>query len=700
MNDLQLFINDQLVDLSDDSPIALSFQINNLADVQNQQGNTSNQFKLPLTQRNRQLLGFPDEPALTTIAPYRKYPAKFVQDGLEIIPNAIAELSSIEKDGANITVLSGNVDFFDAIDGKIYDMGDSTSRWTNYGKNMVWKSYDHQWTLDNVAGSQNKTDGWIWPVVDYGFFDPVDFTKSIDIRNQRPGFFIKTAIELLLQSAGYKGGGSLLNDPLYPLLICQFANGSFDHGTDWQNAPDNRGINVSQSSPVTINHPNALNPTFNANWNTINSDPSRQFNGGQFFTSKDINDVIITVEFPHVKFHGRVTPNTDPSKLLAKIMIQTPGNPDFVGSSYTFGFDGHGEKDNFPDTDPNGWTRISGSGSNIVGEIDIKSATVSYQTTLPANGGVYVQFEFQGLSGSWAMIDSGAIFSITSQQQTVQPGQMIQCERILPDISQKDFLKDTLQRFGVVCQTDNTTQTISFNSFHDIVNNIPIAKNWTSKCVDQGKQVYFQLGNYSQINYMQYKADANILPAKYGWSQINIDDQTLPATGTLFESQFGASLTQPYYGGTVAQIKMHDSSQTDNSFSIGVAPRILIDQKFNLQTINKTVTFTDGTNNYPVNGIISTPYFAKSDAPVLSPQYGQASLLYNDLRKRYYPELEKILTQAKKVIRYLLLNPRDILELNLLIPVFLEQEGAYFYINKIDSWRKGQPCKVELVKLG
>jgi hypothetical protein len=70
------------------------------------------------------------------------------------------------------------------------------------------------------------------------------------------------------------------------------------------------------------------------------------------------------------------------------------------------------------------------------------------------------------------------------------------------------------------------------------------------------------------------------------------------------------------------------------------------------------------------------------------------------LRKRYYPELEKILTQAKKVIRYFLLNPRDILELDLLIPVFLEQEGAYFYINKIDSWRKGQPCKVELVKLG
>ncbi|MEB0300803.1 hypothetical protein, partial [Mucilaginibacter sp. 5C4] len=70
MNQLQLYLNDELVDLADDSPVALTFQINNLAEVKNQQGNTSNQFKLPLTQRNRQILGFPDDVAFTTALPY------------------------------------------------------------------------------------------------------------------------------------------------------------------------------------------------------------------------------------------------------------------------------------------------------------------------------------------------------------------------------------------------------------------------------------------------------------------------------------------------------------------------------------------------------------------------------------------------------------------------------------------------------
>src|SRR5689334_15168261 len=103
MDQIQLYLNNQLVDLSDDSPIALTFQINNLAEVKNQQGNTSNQFKLPLTQRNRQILGFPDDVAFTTNLPYDNYEAKIIQDGLEIVPSAIAQLNLIEQDTASVT---------------------------------------------------------------------------------------------------------------------------------------------------------------------------------------------------------------------------------------------------------------------------------------------------------------------------------------------------------------------------------------------------------------------------------------------------------------------------------------------------------------------------------------------------------------------------------------------------------------------
>jgi hypothetical protein len=686
MDQLQLYLNDQLTDLSDDNPIALTFQINDLAEVKNQQGNTSNQFKLPLTQRNRQILGFPDDLAFTTNLPYQKYQAKLIQDGLEIIPYGIGELNGIDKDTANITILSGNVDFFDAIDGKLYDMGDSTSIWSNYGQNLVWRQYDHKWDLDNVADSQCKTEGWIWPVVDYGAIDATTFSNPINVMYQRPGFFIKTAIDLLLKSSGYKATGSLLADPLYPLMIAQFSNGSFEHGTDYQNQIDNKGCDASLAQALSISYNNLSEPGGTIIFPNVIANPSGFYDAATgIYTTNERNNITVTLTIPSFYFYGNYN-GSYAANVDIFIIYTDPINGDTPLTNTNF----------YLSNNP----ALIRQGPYRHGYTVTPKTVLSFQTDLPENGKIRITYRFNGYSQSNFTMAQDAELTIKSNNQLVQFGQTVQCERIFPDISQKDLLKDTLQRFGIICQTDNASKTISFNSFRDIVNNIPVAKNWSDKCLNQGKQVSFQLGNYAQVNYMQYQTDKNLLPLKYGWSQIRITDQTLPANATLFASPFGPSLNRPFYGGTIAEITMIDNTSDNKDFSLSVAPRILIDQKRNISNTG-TVTFTDGNgNNRYINDIISTPYFYKPDAPVPGQRYGQLSLMFDDLRKKYYPELEKILTQTKKVVRYILLTPRDILELDLLIPVYLQQDSAYYYINKIDAWRKGQPTKVELVKLG
>jgi len=573
------------------------------------------------------------------------------------------------------------VDFFDAIDGKLYDMGDSASLSTNYGQNLPWGQYDHKWDVNAVADSQYKTEGWIWPVVDYGAINATDFSAPVNVRYQRPGFFIKTAIGLMLNSAGYKATGSLLADPLYPLMICQFANGSFEHGTDYQNQPDGKGCQVATAADQTFVH-NSVRDGSNVgkiNFTNIVSNPSGFWTDNKYVPD-EIIAVDITLTIPRLRLQGRATTDSPAS---VKIYIRLlDSNSDTNLAVFDFDFS-------------NGYTgRISGDGGGLVAYVIVNNSTLSFSTTLsPTTAeGIQINYEFLGLSHSQFTLYSGAILTVKAQNKTIQFGQTIQCERIFPDISQKDLLKDTLQRFGIICQTDNASKTISFNSLRDIVNNIPMAKDWSSKCLDQGKQVAFKLGSYAQINYMQYQDDDNVLPKKFGWSQITIADQTLPAGAELFTSTFAPTLNRPYYGGTIAQIKTIDDTSDSKDFSISVSPRILIDQKTKLPN-GKPVTFTDGNgNNRVINDVISTPYFYKDD--------GQYSLKFDDLRKKYYPELEKILTQTKKVVRYILLTPRDILELDLLIPVYIAQDSAYYYINKIDAWRKGQPAKVELVKLG
>jgi hypothetical protein len=685
MNQLQLYINDQLVDLSDDSPIALTFQINNLAEVQNQQGNTSNQFKLPLTQRNRQILGFPDDVAFTTNLPYQKYQAKLIQDGLEIVPYGVGELNGIDQDTANITILSGNVDFFDAIDGKLYDMGDSTSIWSNYGQNLVWQPYDHTWNLDNAANSQTKTDGWIYPIIDYGLFTE-DFTQQIDVHNLRPGFFIKTAIDLLLKSSGYKATGSLFGDPLYPLMIAQFSNGSFGHGSDYQYQIDNKGCDVSLAQSFNVTYNNLAQPAGTIKFSNVILNPNGFYDPATgVYTTQQQNNISITLTIPSFYFYGNYN-GSYAANVDIIIMYTDPVNGDVPLTSANF----------YLSNNPT----LTRQGAYRHGYTVTPKTVISFQTDLPANGKIRIGYRFNGYSKSNFSMAQGAELIIKSNNQVVLFGQTVQCERIFPDIAQKDLLKDTLQRFGIICQTDNTNKTVSFNSIRDIVNNIPIAKDWTSKCLNQGKQVAFQLGNYAQVNYMQYQTDQNILPLKYGWSQIRIADQTLPANATLFTSPFGPSLNRPYYGGTVAQIKMIDDTSGSNNFSLSVAPRILIDQKLNISNLGKTVTFIDNiANTRVINDVISTPYFYKPDALELPAGYGPASLMFDDLRKKYYPEMEKILTQTKKIVRYMMLTPRDILELDLLVPVYVQQDSAYYYINKIDAWRKGQPTKIELIKL-
>jgi hypothetical protein len=467
MNQLQLYLNDELVDLSDDSPIALTFQINNLAEVKNQQGNTSNQFKLPLTQRNRQILGYPDDVAFTTTLPYDNYQAKIIQDGLEIIPFGIAVLNGIEQASANLTVLSGNVDLFDSLDAKIYDMGDSS---TSIGKQNAFALFDHTWDVNTVARSQTNTTGWIWPIVDYGRIAP-DFSNDpqVDVRYLRPGFFLKTGIELFVKSAGYRinPDSFLLKQPLYDKLIVQFANDSFEHGGNTQNKPDEYGATAFVGNSQVINHLTVHDNTGVLQFTNTTLDPHAQFNGNTY-RSKQITTVNVAVRFQKFRLHGRVTGY--PAYVIIRIAVKTAyGTVNVTEINYDFSVWNNNDRD--PGT----------SGGNIYGWHDFEPRNMSADVELAVGDEISICYEFFGNTHSNFTLYGGTSLIIKSKDVNVLYKQQVQCERIFPDITQKDLLKDTLQRFGIICQTDNTTRMVTLASFRDIVNNIPIAKNWTAK---------------------------------------------------------------------------------------------------------------------------------------------------------------------------------------------------------------------------
>lgn len=684
---LRLFLNSQEVDLFDKSDIAFTFQINNLADVQNQSGNTTNEFQLPLTQRNRAILGFPDDIKTTTQLPYTRFAAKFIQNGYEIISNGLAFIDRTENNIAFVSVVSGNFDFFDLISGKIYDMGDSTTVTTNYGKILVWKPYDHVWSVANAAGSQTKTDGWIWPVVDYGGISQTDFTVPINVRNQRPGFFIHTFFELLCQAAGYTidlDRSSLMKDPLYKQLIMQFSNNSFDHGSDYQNIPDVAdGFSTVMATRTLIN--NTVPYTGGLHFN-----PNGLYDGTFYNNTKNINGTIyLAFDCTLVGILGTSKPSVAHIYLTAR--LRSDGSVTALASI---------------DITLDNNATIIDSFEHLAYQ-QFLNQKMALDVELTPDIELYIGYSIDHSSASTFIMDAGATLSFVVDTASVLWTQSIQCERIFPDVAQKDMLKCILQKFAITCQSNNITKKIVFASFKDIYANKAKAVNWTDKMLNMGDQNYFALGDYYQINWMRYQFDDSIpvanMPKYFADDKILINNQTLNPQNLqddLIDSLFSPTINRPYIGGTIAQIS---SPNDTDEFSVGNQPRILVDQKLNLQTIGKTVTFADNdpgfiTESIVVNDIISVPYFFKPA--------GDYNLCFCDklgqqgLRTKYYKEVERILTNAKKIVRFFMLTPRDIHELDMLIPVYVQQEGGFFYINKIDSWKKGQPCKVELVRLG
>ncbi len=644
MQKIELYLNDELVDLSDDNPITLQFGINDLADVKSQSGNTSNQFKLPLTSKNRRILGYPSETQFTTVLPYRKYAAKIIQDGIEVIPNGFAEIKQTDNSTADITVLSGNVDFFDLLNIKIYDMYKELAK------------YSQKWTLANVVASQTKTEGLLWPVIDYGGFTG-DVGEHINVKNLRPAFYLKTIVDEIVKTTGYKATGSMFNSALYNKLIVAFANDSFEHGELFKEKAANTSASVQKSTDQI-----SVTPSATILFTSIISDPSNSYEVAQsVYTAKE--NIKANVKLKYDASVQKILPASDPNIL---VKLQSNDGSGWVDGPY------------------NTHTMVDFVNPNY-----FYNQPLIFDIDLQVGDKIRAVIEIPGSFVPRGIIYAGATLTITNTAADLAYGQEIDAEMIFPDISQKELLKDTFQHFGIICSSNPNKKEIAFNHFDDIIKNIPKAKDWSKKVVDQGKTTFFQLGSYAQNNDMICKPDDNV-PAKLGKSSIPIDDLTLPLQTNIIESIFAASVGSTINGFSCALIKKLETTDATD-FTISTQPRLLIDNKVDLSQTGKIFSFTDGGVPVNVSGIVSLPYF---ENPAI-----EESLSFDYLRKTYYQAIQRLLHRPKKIGAFFILSPIDIAELDLMIPVYLEQESSYFYINKVSNWIKGRPTQVELVKL-
>lgn len=646
----ELYINDYLIELDEkDSPVELNFAVNNLAELKDRQAYSTNIFKVPATQNNLIRLGHPESDNLIGTTPYRKNKARIVQNGVELFSDGVAIIQSAGEKIA-IQVLSGIVGIFEAIDGK-------------YLSDLNLEEFNHFYNASNVV-LQEKSSGWIYPIIDYG--DMSDTVRAVDIRQLRPAIFLHSIIKKIFDQAGYSYSGAIFSNSNYLRELLPFSNDKFVHSQQYIDLPGVSSVvagkTVGQNYSQTENtDPGTLGTliTFVAS-----SDPGLRWTGSEYYAGVPCK---VAVNVRIVMDIGMIKNGPTPTAII-KLDRRTILN----GSTY--------------------YEQVAEYRAEYPGN----SGTVRHDFQLggeliiePGEGFRIEARAFMQGTGTPSVIAATVLTSsamtATEDREEVIFGQMVQASAIVPPITQKDLLKDFMQRKGLTMVPVPGTKSLRFFSMDDVYNNKSVAKNWSKKIIGK-RELSYSLPGYGVNNNGKFKDDAAVDSA-IGQGTLVLDNQTLTPIVESFVSPFAASQTTRSLSGyeLIEILKIPDPSKS-KEFSVKTEPRILI----NNLVSNSGILMRNGNAGLIVGFNRSIPYFTKT---------GQYSLDYDYIFKNFYVGAKKMLNRPVVVDVDAIVSEIDICNIDWAIPIFDEKTSEYYYLNEISGYIQGRTCRLSLIKL-
>lgn len=232
----------------------------------------------------------------------------------------------------------------------------------------------------------------------------------------------------------------------------------------------------------------------------------------------------------------------------------------------------------------------------------------------------------------------------------------------LPDMKQVDFLKAIAQMAGMYAYPDKSGN-ITFVTFESLYNNKAIAQDWTDIVVEQedelARNIEYTLNDTAQRNWYRYKEDSSYRYKTNGDAYIQVNNRTLEAEKDVVELPFAASL---------------------NDFIMAYSYKVGEESNYEGSEDRIFVMYTTEEGGY-------TRYYATFN----SLEWGQ--LLFN-----HYAEYSKMLADTKVITEYVNLSSIDLKNVQMNVPVYLGQHGAYFAIVTIVT-KENDICEVKLVKM-
>jgi hypothetical protein len=649
---MRLRVSGEILDQFENTVIAQTYSVNAIGDISTRQGGFSNAFDLPLTDRNAEILGFPQDVNTSDRSPYLKVDADLIDIGA-VIATGYIKIKSVEKGKVKCNFFSGNSNWFSLIkDKKMTDLD-------LFRFNHVWDDVVQAASITNEG-----SDGYIYPLIDYGAFGS-NTTLDANTDEMFPASYVSIVLKQIFFDIGWKAEGELLDDPLFQQMILPFSAKELVHSERFVlESVDSIAVNNGVPGPSPQNTTPNFNVPFNAEYNiSCNLNISWtgiptlmtfnfQKNGTTYdsFTSNIDNSGVFNIRFTADVNFFTTTDNI-------RINITSPDAGNIAVQS--------------PDSELS---------CQAIKAINQQGDTIDMSQTMPDMS----QEDFI----KHIFFSFGVIPQVNAFSKTINLGLF---KSIKKNIKNAIDWSDKM--------VNNSNSSIDFTKLLDSYGS-------TSNLL------YSEDDEDTQLK--QYRAEVGrglgdgALEIENEHIENSVDFFESKFTAMINVTSF----TNTVYIPQIAFLE-YNSDTMEFERTIEPSPKIAILTKnydVSTLTINQytdlTITSDTGSSvvtEMPFCWFLKTEFIDEIDALDDSLSFGVSAFpneIGQNLRDRYLSDYEDILSNMKYIKQEFLLDETDINALDFLTPIYLKRYNAYFYISIVDNYKgSNTPTFVELVKI-
>ena len=625
MNNVVLYIGDDVVDLVKSTSVSQSFQAFNIGDLETRNANYTNKLVGAFTENNSNIFQMAHVLQSGSSKPYQKLYGKIVTDGIETMTQAVILLTDVDSSGYQLEVYSGVYDFFDIIGTKNireldlheYDTGSLDPQiitpYINSGNRTK--------TQDPDLSDWTDPDGIYWPL--YAF----PYSKVID---------------QIIIDAGYEKSGNIFSNAKYAAMHFGFLgyggyNQEFKKPKEFEAAADGTQSVVSGASYTKVEFPTLISGNDAGYWDNLNTytagDPQGGLFGGTWYTFNGFAVLNVTIVGA-----GNV-----------EFTLFSPLTGAFPTTPFTFGAGTH--------------DMVFEISAQTIGAISGIDGSEMYVRLRAASGTPTVT------------INTG---TIRVEVNSEKAGTYLGAAGILPDMMQRDVMRDFLVRFGLI--PIETGNTLVFKTIEEIITDKANFVDWTEKeSADIFPTIKFTLDRYAQRNTFKYEILEDDIDERLGEGYIDVSNDSLEEERINYTSPFNASETLKLGNDTdgyvwCCYVPIYKRNGTALEEDLG-------DPGARLILVRDAYAYETNANDKGYFNDVNAPY----------------SLGFQSFLDEHYASLIESLQKAKTKNAFFYLHNVDAAQLQFNKLVYVS--GNWYLLNKVSNFIPGQLTRVELFKV-